>query len=759
MAERPTPLSLAVCILIALQSDKSSPLYKLELDEAAKEEIIEALQNSMERGWTNGIQGLLRSIHAKAGSAVSSLLLECLQDVSTSIDALLDLMDSLQKSIKTNVIDGASPPGIYVRKTWLGFDELKFETMARLWEALKEEVEQVNLEEEVVEGAVDDQRWPMSPTQIETELLKQCLAMDKSDHSFEETELIVQRILVNDPDLPTAHFLRFLNCLRHGERVDALHALHKYFDFVRIREYRAMEEHKPDSKTRNGVLPYASIVLAALHHSFGEHSLSLKATEEAVRVAQESNDTACVAYALGWLYMNRPDFDVEELLRKCSARAGEVRTLAAGAQLSLAEHFLTSNGPVSRAWESIYSASAPGVIDTSSTTMTLDRPAQVTSATTSEDAMIVLAKQALVGAGVWEACGLPMLSKLSSQVALQSYSEGMSRQDKSLAIQNIARVALYGPSEGSSCRYASALRSMAKSGSLSDPNGPVAGVALVLHEWAVRRGDLPHAEYLTSVLHSSLHSRIPNHSEAVVDILSQRSLLLMRQEQWQKAIQLTKYICSVCQKEGMRTQHAFHLIRLASIQLESNANEIIGALSPLLECLSMCERLSIDSYHAAALSVLAQVHLRLGDTGKAMSVIQAPLPLLVQQMHSSFAAEAYLTLAKCHLRRAKQRASKDRDATIHILRSACTNLEKARQLFHEIHDLMRLKEIYYLLAVTYNSIPDHEDRRDEASSQFLKASKQLEISRHGGNQDTPWGSLKDVEYIEKLASRQLEIEL
>ena len=51
----------------------------------------------------------------------------------------------------------------------------------------------------------------------------------------------------------------------------------------------------------SNVMEYAAILLAQMHYRFGFSRLSLQATEEAVRVAQQSGDDECVSFANGWL--------------------------------------------------------------------------------------------------------------------------------------------------------------------------------------------------------------------------------------------------------------------------------------------------------------------------------------------------------------------------------------------------------------------------------------------------------------------------
>jgi hypothetical protein len=779
MAERPSALSIAVCALIALYSDSSSPLNEVEHEEKWEEQLSAFLQGFVLGDFIDhGLVSFMHQVVQTTDQQTSSILLDCLERSCSSVDALVDLFGSLQSSVVDGTIDGASAHGVQVRKTCLGFDELSFEGTTRLWQALNDQVLEISsitpveLIEEEKSPKYDSQQaaWPLSPEQIEAILRKQCVDLEGTDHSFEKTEVEIRRILACNPELPLAHFLRFLNCLRHGERVGALDSLHQYFDYAMIKERKEAPSADQPSLVGRNIFQYAAILLAALHSSFGDANLSLKATEEAVRVAQQSGDPACVAYAIGWLYCNQTGMDAGELLRRCSSRASEehLRPLVAGANISLARHLLgAETTSAASCWTSLLDATTDP--PPSSTTVALDRPTHMADIASSEEAMALLSRQILVGAGVWESFGLNGLSGLTTLVDLQCYSEHMSAQEIASAVTNLACVSLCGPAPGrfdlmddddlagttgstpSFCRYATALNILIRLHENQKATDTTYSVALVLHEWAVRRGDLGHAEFLSGLLHSFLHPRMSNYNAAYVETMSQHVLLLSRQGRWEKAKHLAKELCETCQREGggLRVQHASLLIQLAIIHLDSSPHNFIGALPPLLECLSMCEKHAMDSNHATALSVLAQVQMRMRNTKQAIALLNAALPSLLQHTHIWFAGEASLTLGKCHLQRANEAQPKGHTAVIHILRSAITSLEMAECRMRECQDAVRLREVYYLLARTYNSIPGKLDKRNDASQRFVNVSRHLEKASH----TWPRGSLTDINYLEALASR------
>lgn len=789
MAERPTPQAIALCTLIALHSDPSFDLYDTAGDEDIddiEEQLARILQKwVLSRDTTNdgssmqSLVWLLQEIKTRAGEKTCKLILEYVEMSASSIDALIDLMESLRASVSEGIVDGTSSTGIYLRKICLGFDELSFEAATRLWEALRNNVDYAknvltkasNAEMNDSSTLVDDNTewsWPPSSAQQESFLKQKCLEQDGDVlYSFEDTEKEIMRVLARDPELPAAHFLRFLNCLQHGERVGALDALHQYFDYAMIKD-RKEAARMPNQD----VLQYAGILLAAVHSSFGDKGLSLKATEEAVRVAQASGDKACVAYALGWLFQNtKSELRDEELLKRCAFRAIDncLRSLAGGAKLSLTRHSLVAtteggHGGVSQdslpahAWESLMegstdrsSAGAPNL---------MDRPTHMTDLVSSNDATDILARQCLVGAGVWDAFGFTVQSALSSFVAIQCFAQKMPDKDVAVAMQNIARITLHGngsqtiPMSCKSGNIHSHLENLGKTGP-SGPScayneaiekinelrnmevSPVSGVwsksvVLVLNEWALRRAELGFAESLACQLHSYLHPRISNYQEVTLEAWKQHSLLLCRQHHWEKAKKLTKRLCFRSKEWGLRTQHAGLLMQLAMIHLgSSGCQNFICALDPLLECLSFSKKYAMDSYHATALSLLAQVHLQLRNTKLAVALLRASLPSILRHAHIWFQGEAFLTLCKCELHQAKHHESSsfepgnNRNISLGLLRSAANNLDKSRDVFERCHDMVRLREVYYLQARVYHKMPGQKEKRNRASKQFLTASSHL----------------------------------
>jgi tetratricopeptide (TPR) repeat protein len=774
MAERPTPHSITVCALIALHCEEHSILYNG--NEAQRRQVDAFLQDCLlhhhsdSKSSSNGggggawsrqhattVASFLRELETAVGNDVATHFTDWLTVAAQSIDSLQDLVMTLQVSVEDGSVDAVSANGVYLRQVAAGYDQLTFESVALLWKDLKHEMDHASAAtKEATTTTTFQAEWPLSPAQMEQALAQECLDMGirRDDRmSFAEREVEIQRVLQQNPELPYAHFLRFLNCLQAGERVGAKDALHCYFDYQLIQRSNSTGEGGGGGKEHE-ILQFAAILLAAMHSQFGDAATSLLATEEAVRVAQQSKDAACVAFSLGWLYSNATtnasnnNSEAGELIRRCVQRAMEnnLRPLAAGANLSLARQEAGS----ASAWTHLQNASTDP--PTADATNRLDRPTHMTHFSSGDEAMQVLARQRLVAAGIWDSFGLVALSALSAQIALHCHADQILSRDVVTAVQNIARVAMFGSTSAISlpahngdvlachleslelverprgCIYAEALANLV---GLREYLGlPVEGVfcleiALVVHEWAVRRGEMAHADALGVVLESSLHPRIPNLTEVRIDVYSQKCLRLSRQGRWDEAKALVRDLIAKSKEHGLHLHRARLLMQLAMINLESCPDEFTSALSPLLECLTLTDECNADGLHAAALSVLAQVHYRMRKHKRAIAVLQASLPTILQQEHVWIQAEAYLTLAKCYLQRAKEESANKNKVPTKLLRLAIRELATSEDIFGQCQDCERLKEVYYLQARVYNALPNGRAQRDEASQRFVRTTSHL----------------------------------
>jgi tetratricopeptide (TPR) repeat protein len=373
------------------------------------------------------------------------------------------------------------------------------------------------------------------------------------------------------------------------------------------------------------------------------------------------------------------------------------------------------------------------------------------------------------------------LSDVCSEIVLNCHSDQLLSTDIEIVIQNMVRSSLLGfastirsvdddgpaglpsrldpsidnTSTSSNCIYAHALQKLMTLRKRFEL--PISGVflfekVLILHAWAVYRGDLVHAEALGEMLQSHLCPRIPNYADVRIDILTQKCFYLARCKRWNQAKELLTMLIDQCKTEQRRLLHSRLLLQMAMLQLESCPRQFANALQPLLECLSAAYNFELDGVHATALTILAQVHLRMGKTKRALAVVRAALPTVAQNEHVWFQAEAYLTISKCYL----QLAKRDGSIRVEMVHSAIANLHQSKDVFSRCQDCLRLKEVYFLLARSYDILPDHTSERDDASENFVLLSHHL-IETNCPRKDDFLSSLDDGEKLNDIASRTIPV--
>jgi tetratricopeptide (TPR) repeat protein len=256
-------------------------------------------------------------------------------------------------------------------------------------------------------------------------------------------------------------------------------------------------------------------------------------------------------------------------------------------------------------------------------------------------------------------------------------------------------------------------------------------IAILRHEWAVRRGEFRLAESLSSEMMCHLSPRMPSYGETMMDVRSQIAWRLSRQSRFAEALSLLRQLISECRNQANAiARYGRLLLQQSWILLESNPSGFCRALEPLLECVTISDARDMNGLHAAALSLLGQVHLRMKNPVRAIAVIEAALPTLLQHEHVWWQGEACLTLSKSQLSRAKKHSGQIRTAgtspvDYRYLRLAAKGLERSEALFRLCEDCLRLRETYYLQARVFDSL-NRVGSRNAAAENFVTMSRHLQ---------------------------------
>ena len=709
MGERPNPRSIGVCALIALRSDPSSPLHEVEFTPHEQDKMTTFLEDSVFQSVASLASWMLE-LRDAVGVGVAELLLDTMCLASESVDSLVDLVDSLSAAVIEGLVDAVSVHGAYLRQICLGFEQLSFESVTFLWQEfcdqldlvpdLREEAMPLHPSEESILMAheyceFERHSWPDSKAQVEDHLQQTCHQLNLTPFAFECVELQVRSRLKREPDASAAYFLRFLNCVRHRDRT-ALDALHQFFDHAMIQKQSSSKE----------ILQFSAILLALVHESLGNSTLALMATEEAVRVAQQAKDQTCVAFALGKLFQNegRGSSGRRTLLQRCAARASQeqIRPLITGSSLVLCLNYLedVTRDP-SLIWRHHMEATSELTADS---LPSWDRPTCLLRSP--QETAKGLARQAVVEAGIWDALGIPVLSRLASLAVLNCHQQG-SAEERICALTNMARLRHRGTTSSrspNSCKDLDTVSRLLQ----TQYNHGLDGMSfeesfqptfkIQLHRHFLNRKDLQTAMTLEMNLRSSLPPGLACRDDTIVEIGIRTCYRLYRSQDWSKA---RDYALELLQFPFVKAaQRPMLLILLACMELESTANCFVSALPHFLEAISIYEESSMCDLHALALLVLSRVFLRMRNPERALSVLKGAIPALLARAETSDQAEAYLTQAKCYIQIAE--ASGDGQATAAFKKKryqdAVRRLKTSEILFRRCQNYFRLLEVYYLQA-------------------------------------------------------------
>uniref|UniRef100_A0A8C7I737 Anaphase-promoting complex subunit 5 n=1 Tax=Oncorhynchus kisutch TaxID=8019 RepID=A0A8C7I737_ONCKI len=145
-------------------------------------------------------------------------------------------------------------------------------------------------------------RGPLSQKQAEYFLARQAYLLKNDENKALKPSALqdeLNNMLKFNPDFAEAHYLSYLNSMRVQDIFISTHSLLHYFDRLIL----SGSEGKSNGDEGYGrSLRYAALNLAALHCRFGHYQQADLALQEAIRIAQESNDHVCLQHCLSWLY-------------------------------------------------------------------------------------------------------------------------------------------------------------------------------------------------------------------------------------------------------------------------------------------------------------------------------------------------------------------------------------------------------------------------------------------------------------------------
>jgi len=161
-----------------------------------------------------------------------------------------------------------------------------------------------------------------------------------------------------------------------------------------------------------------------------------------------------------------------------------------------------------------------------------------------------------------------------------------------------------------------------------------------------------------------------------------------------------------------------HLVRLAEVHLE--AGDPVGALAPILRCLSAVESARLLHYRAEALVQLAKAKLEMGDLTSALQLAEQVTPELGARGSARLRGDALMVQADVLLALAAAPLEEvDEKAQSRLVAEAAVVLDRAAAEFEAVVELAKLRHCHYLLARAHHQL-DNSAQRDKHAAKYRK---------------------------------------
>lgn len=610
---------------------------------------------------------------------------------------------------KTSVV------GLFMRHMVLAYNKLSFSQVYKLYTALQQyyqsyerkdspatepaedtDMELTNTEElggkmekeELDLEPSDDEvstRGPLSQKQAEYFLAQQAYLL-KNDENKALDPAALQKELNNmlkfNPDFAEAHYLSYLNSMRVQDIFNSTDSLLHYFDRLIL--------PGGDSKSNGDEgcgrsLRYAALNLAALHCRFGHYQQAELALQEAIRIAQESNDHVCLQHCLSWLYL------LEQM-------KGSDSTLTEHA-VKMAVHFclpyLASLGIQSLVQQgAVGGKTANKLMDALKDTDLLHWKHSL-----SELIDISIAQKT----AIWRMCGKSTMALQQAQVLLSMNS----LEPVNLGVQ-----------QNNSEAFAVALCHLSE---LHAEQGLFAAASEILKH--LRERFPPHSQHakLWMLCDQKIQfDRAMNDGKyhmadsLVVGIaalsktegLYRKALVLKARNQTTEAYKVLQRLLLYCEKIKGTEMTIRVMLSLAELHWSSSCHAV--ALPLLLRSLAVSREYHLQYLASECILHLAFSQLMLGIPEQALNILHMAIEPILAHGALLDKGRAMLLVAKCQIVTASSEPSKQQKTQ--ALEVAVLNLEEAGTYFTKVDCKERVRDIYYLQARLYHSLGKTAER-------------------------------------------------
>ncbi|KAJ8285807.1 hypothetical protein GJAV_G00031150 [Gymnothorax javanicus] len=543
----------------------------------------------------------------------------------------------------------------------------------------KEESEALPLNYSELSNENAPSRGPLSQKQAEYFLARQAYLL-KNDENKALNPAALQEELNNmlkfNPDFAEAHYLSYLNSMRVQDIFISTHSLLHYFDRLIL---TGAEGKSNGDEGYGRSLRYAALNLAALHCRFGHYQQADLALQEAIRIAQESNDHVCLQHCLSWLYiLKQMEGSDSSVLTEDSVKMAAhfcLPYLASLGMQSLVQQGAIGGKPANKLMDALkdtdilhWKHSLSELIDISL--------AQTTS--------------------IWRMYGKSTMAVQQAQLLLN---------------MNSLEPVNFGVQQNNTEAFAVALCHLAE---LHAEQGLFDASAEILEH--LREQFPPHTKHaelwmlcdlkiqFEKAMNNGKYHLAEPHVKAITALnqtegLYRKALVLKAQKQITEAYKVLQLLQQRCEKA--KCTEMIIRVMLSTAELHWESSGFATALPLLLQALALARQHHLQSLASETILHLAFSQLMLGVPEQALNILHEAMEPILAHGAVIHKGRALLLIAKCQIATAGA-APPDRKQA--ALQMAVETLTEAAAYFSKLNCKERLRDVHFLQARVYHSL-------------------------------------------------------
>ncbi|XP_041856158.1 anaphase-promoting complex subunit 5 isoform X2 [Melanotaenia boesemani] len=546
-------------------------------------------------------------------------------------------------------------------------------------------------------------KGPLSQKQAEYFLARQAYLL-KNDENKALKPASLQEELNNmlkfNPDFAEAHYLNYLNSMRVQDIFISAHSLLHYFDRLIL----SVNEGKSNGDEGYGrSLRYAALNLASLHCRFGHYQQADLALQEAIRIAQESNDHVCLQHCLSWLYTLKQ-------------MKGSDSTVLTEDSVKMAAHFclpyLASLGIQSLVQQgATQGKTAHKLMDALKDTDILHWKHSL-----SELIEISLAQTT----SIWRMYGKSTMALQQAQLllnmsSLESVNFGVQQNNTEAFAVVLCHLAELHAEQGLYNAVTEIFQHLKEQFPSHTQHAKLWMLCdlKIQFERHMNEGKFHLAELLVTAI-SAL-----NKTEG----LYRKALVLKALNRSTEAYSILQRLQVQCEKT--KTTEIIIRVMLSTAELHWESSGFATALPILLQALALARQHHLQSLASEAILHLAFTQLMLGVPEQALSVLHEAMEPVLAHGAVIDKGRALLLAARCQMAVAGFRPNIQGQPDLHLAALAVDTLNEATAYFIKLNCKERLRDVHYLQAQLHRSL-GHTSQSNKSAMLFRLLDRELQ---------------------------------